>query len=58
MLFGSGYIPNHDEGEYELENTKPLFKSSKLLTKKSVQLSYYFTTLENYTIETAIHSIL
>ena len=32
MLFGSGYIPNHDEGEYELENTKPLFRSAQILT--------------------------
>ena len=32
MLFGSGYIPNHDLGQYELENTKSLFNTNEILT--------------------------
>ena len=36
MLFGSGYIPNHDLGQFELENTKPLFKSNEILTVQNL----------------------
>ena len=41
-FFGSGYIPNHDNGEYELENTKPMFNSVKILT---VQNLYNYHTI-------------